>query len=143
MKKQYVWVCNLVEARSPVWVARMNLTDFEIEHAFEDSYFGDDGEEDFKITAVTECRPQYLEAKVKWFLPSAVRHDARKLEETLVHELCHVLLAPEQGILAEIRQSDLPHGDKVADLYAYQVENCTERVARVLWKAYPYEEVSA
>lgn len=139
MKRQYLPIVKLIEERSAIWVERMNLGDFEIEHAFLDSYFGDDGEEDFKITAVTESRPQYMEAKIKWFLPSAVRHDAKKLEETLVHELAHVLLSPEQGILAEIRQSDMDSAEKVADLYSYQVENATERVARAMWKAYPHE----
>jgi hypothetical protein len=137
VKRQYIWIGKLIDERSPVWVERMNLTDYEIEHSYLDSYFGDDGEEDFKISAVTECRPQYLEAKIKWFLPSCVRHDPKKLEETLVHELGHVLLAPEQGIIDEIRTSDIPSAEKIADLYSYQRENCTERLARVMWKAYP------
>lgn len=137
MKQQYDWIEKLVLERSPLWQHRMMLNHFEIEHVFLDSYFGDDGEEDFKITAVTEARPQYMQAKIKWYLPSAVRHTPRQLEDTLVHEMAHVLLAPEQGILNELRNSDLPHGDKVADLYAYQIEHCTELVSRALVLAYP------
>lgn len=135
-KPKYDDIQAFIDAWSPVWVERMQLGDYLLEHAFLDSYFGDDGEEDFKITATTETRPQYLQAKIKWYLPSAVRHEADVLEHTLVHELCHVLLGPEQGILQELRNSDLPHGDKVADLYAYQLENVTERVCRVLVGAY-------
>lgn len=137
MKRQYQWIVKLVEDRAPVWIERMGLGDYEIEFVYLDSYFGDDGEEDFKITAVTESRPQYLEAKVKFYLPSAVRHSPQKLEETLVHELAHVLLSPEQNILGEIRSSDMDAAEKVADLYSYQIENCTERVARAFWRAYP------
>jgi len=134
--KAYAKIEAFVKRRSPVWQHRMQIDHFEIEHAFLDSYFGDDGEEDFKVTAVTESRPQYMQAKIKWFLPSAVRHDTATLESVLVHELAHVVLSPEQNILDEIRTSDLPAGEKIADLYAYQVEHCTELLARAIEKAY-------
>ena len=135
-KPQFQQFIDFIELRTPIWIERMGLTDYELDVVFLDSYFGDDGEEDFKISAVTESRPQYLEAKIKWFLPSIARHDGDHLEQTLVHELCHVLLSPEQGIIAEVRSSDLPAGEKIADLYAYQTENCTERTARILWRAF-------
>ncbi len=135
-KSQYAHIQKCITEWAPIWQERLQLTDFEIEHVFLDTYFGDDGEEDFKISAVTESRPQYMEAKIKWFLPSCVRHADDHLEQTLVHELFHVVLAPEQGILGEIRSSELPAGDKIADLYSYQVENSTERCARIAWKAF-------
>lgn len=135
-KEQYDWIIELVERAAPIWEVRLHLTDFEIEYAFLDSYFGDDGEEDFKISAVTESRPQYLEAKIKFYLPSCARHDITHLEQVLLHELWHVVLSPEQGILGEIRGSDLPAGEKIADLYSYQIENCTERSARIAWAAF-------
>jgi hypothetical protein len=108
---------------APVWQKRIGLAHFDITHVFLDSYYGDDGEEDFKVTAVTESRWQYLQAKIKWYLPSAVRHDAARLEEILVHELCHVLLAPEQTHM-KARHSE-------------HLELATEMVARAVlagWK---------
>lgn len=136
MKTQYEVAAEKVQRWAPVWQSRLQLDDYEIEHVFLESYFGDDGEEDFKISAVTESRPQYLEAKIKWFLPSIVRHDDAKLEQTLVHELCHVLLSPEQKLVDEIRDSEWDGANVRADAYAYQVENVTERVSRSLWTAY-------
>jgi hypothetical protein len=134
--KSWAKVESLVRRKSPGWQHRLCIDHFEIEHVFLDSYFGDDGEEDFKVTAVTECRPQYMQAKIKWFMPSAVRHDLETIESVLIHELAHVVLAPEQNILNEIRSSDLPAGEKIADLYSYQVEHCTELVARAIEAAY-------
>lgn len=135
-KDQLRWIEELVVSTALVWHGRMGLVDYEIDYAFLDSYFGDDGEEDFKVSAVTESRPQYLEAKIKFYLPSCARHSDEHLEQVLVHELCHVLLSPEQGIISEIRGSDIPAAEKIADLYAYQIENCTERTARILWRAF-------
>lgn len=95
-------VIALIEALAPLWQERMGLSHWEIDHVFLDSYFGEDeAGDDFCVTAITECRWNYLEAKVKWFLPSAVRWDDARLESTLVHELCHVLLSAEQSCIVK------------------------------------------
>lgn len=140
-KPQYESLERLVEDRSPVWQERMGLAHYEIEHAFLDSYFGDDGEEDFKITATTESRWNYLTAKIKWYLPSAVRHNDERLEQVLVHEMCHVLLSPEQALLEdelELNASALSSDEQaiVSKLYYERLELATESVSRALWKAY-------
>lgn len=92
-------VTKLIDQLAPIWQERMNLAHWDIDHIYLDSYFGDDGEDDYKVTAITECRWQYLQARIKWYLPSAVRHDDETLEKVLVHELCHVLLSPEQALV--------------------------------------------
>lgn len=118
VKQQYKRVEEFIASNGPMWQERMGLAHYEIEHVFLDSYFGDDGEQDFKITAVTESRWQYLQAKIKWYLPSAVRHDAFTLAGTLVHELCHVLLASEQ--------------DHVPDRFSDHLELATEMASRAV-----------
>ena len=82
---------------------------WDIEHVFIDSYYDDSSGEDFKVTAITESRWQYMQARIKWYLPSAVRHDNDVLEKVLVHELCHVLLAPEQALIDTKTTNDLYH----------------------------------
>lgn len=95
-KAKYKELEKLVLELAPIWQERMGLSHFEIEQSFLDSFLGDDGEEDFKITACAETRWNYMQAKIKWYLPSAVRHSPERIEQTLVHELCHVLLNSEQ-----------------------------------------------
>lgn len=111
-----------MRARSPLWQRRIGLSHFSIRHSFVDAFFGDEDAGDVKTTAVTNVRWQYLEARIVWYLPSAVRHEDEYLERTLVHELCHVLLSPEQA--------DIPgkHSEKL--------ELSTEMVARALWIAW-------
>ena len=92
-------VSAFISKKAPLWQRRMGLDHWDIEHVFLDSFYGDDGEEDFKVTAITESRWQYMQARIKWYLPSAVRHGDAELEKVLVHELSHVLLAPEQALV--------------------------------------------
>lgn len=92
-------VSAFITKKAALWQTRMGLDHWEIDHVFLDTFYGDDGDEDFKVTAITESRWQYMQAKIKWYMPSAVRHDDDELEKVLVHELCHVLLAPEQALV--------------------------------------------
>jgi hypothetical protein len=138
MKAQYKELKELIKRQSPLWQALMGLSHFNIENVFLDSYFGEDGEEDFKVTATTEVRWNYLEAKIKWYLPSAIRHDNNHLEQVLVHELCHVLLAPEQGLidtqLVLKAEDSMTSGEYevLQDLFYERMELATEQVARIL-----------
>lgn len=141
MKPNYVAIEAFVRSKAYEWQERMGLTHFEIEHVFLDSYFGDDGEEDFKITAATEVRWNYMQAKIKWYLPSCVRHNNEHLEKTLVHELCHVLLAPEQALVdakVEEERSDLTTSDSNAleARYYERMELATEMTTRAIWRTW-------
>lgn len=135
-KPKYVAVEKFIEARSPIWIDRMRLGEWELEHVYLDSFFGDDGEEDFKVTACCEARWNYYMAKIKWFLPSAVRHDEDHLEQTLVHELCHVLLSAEQSVVDELSRVGGHEADALTELYASLRETSTELASRALWKAW-------
>lgn len=117
----------------------MGLGHFEIEHVFLDSYFGDDGEEDFKITATTETRWNYMQAKIKWYLLSVVRHSDETIIRVLVHELCHVLLAAEQGLIDarlmwESYDRDLSEreADELTERYYELLELSTEMTTRAI-----------
>jgi hypothetical protein len=92
-----------------MWQRRMGLDHWEIEHVFLDSFYDDTTGEDFKVVAITESRWQYMQARIKWYLPSAVRHGNAELEKVLVHELCHVLLAPEQALIDTKTNNDIYH----------------------------------
>ena len=50
-----------------------------------------------------------MQGKIKWYLPSAVRHSNEYLERVLVHELCHVLLSPEQALIDTKTHHDITH----------------------------------
>jgi len=143
-KAQYDPLIEFVNERASIWAHRMGLGYYKIEHTFIDAYYHeDDGGDDFKITATTEVRWNYMQAKVKWYLPSATRHSTAHIEEVLVHELCHVLLAPEQqlidvklserGASDEMTDSDR---DTLTDLYYERLEMATESVARSLLLAW-------
>lgn len=137
--KPHERVIRFVTERAPVWQERMGLNHWHIDHVFLDSYFGDDDQEDFKVTATTESRWQYMQAKVKWYLPSATRHDDVELDRILVHELCHVLLAPEQALVdarlvgdaERERFTDSEHALLVERNYEH-LEMATEMCARAV-----------
>lgn len=135
-------VVKLVQKLAPVWQTRMGLDHWDIEHIFLDSYFGEEGHDDYKVTAITESRWQYLQAKIKWYLPSAVRHDDEVIEKVLVHELVHVLLAPEQALVdtaiaqnsATLNSSET---DALTERYYEHIELATEMTTKAIlngWK---------
>lgn len=133
---QYGVAEKFVLDRTSIWQDRMRLNEWEIEHVFLDSFYSDDDPEDFKVTAVCESRHAYFMAKLKWFLPSMVRHEPDHLEQTLVHELCHVLLSHEQSVVDRLVSIDSPSADALVEIYAELRETSTELTSRALWKAW-------
>lgn len=138
IKKQFQPVVSFLERRSPIWQQRMGLAHFHIEHVFLDSFEGTPrAADDFEVTACCEVRWNYLQAKIKWYLPSAVRHSEQQLEATLVHELCHVLLGAEQGLLdVELdrlaKQASGDEADALCDQFYERLELSTEMAARAI-----------
>ena len=98
-QNQYTRITKHIDKLAPIWQDRLGLNHWEINHTYIDSYYDDDSQDDYKVSAITESRWQYLQAKIKWYLPSISRHDNEEIEKILVHELCHVLLAPEQALV--------------------------------------------
>lgn len=106
-------VISLVNRKAKLWQSRMGLDHWEINHVFIDSFYDDESGEDFKVTAITESRWQYMQGKIKWYIPSAVRHADDELEKILVHELCHILLAPEQALVDTSTQNNITLGQYI------------------------------
>lgn len=128
-KPQYQRVEGKVRKLAATWQERLGLDHWEIEHVFFDAYEADDRQDDYKTTAITEARWQYLQAKIKWYFPSMLRHSDEVIEKILVHELCHVLLAPEQSLLE-------PKVASQADRYSELLELSTEMTTRALCLAW-------
>lgn len=139
----YKRVEQTITRAATVWQKRLGLGHWEIRHVFIDSFDDDQSNDDYKTTAITETRWQYLQAKIKWFLPSAARHDDAELERVLVHELVHVMLAPEQSLVdTAIDHSTASHPYTAADHEALSARNyellelSTETVTRALCNAW-------
>lgn len=145
-KPRYDEVTRFIELRREPWATRLGIGHYDIEHVYLDSFYdGGDSGDDFKVTATTEGRWNYLQAKVKWYLPSMVRHTDEENEKILVHELCHVLLMPEQELLDYKLQSIASDDernptenefDAIQSLYYERLEMATEQTAKAFWRAY-------
>lgn len=136
MSAHYIHVEKFITRRARVWIPRMGLSHWEIRQVFLDSV--DETEGEYATTAETIARWSYLQAKIKWYLPNAVRRTDRQLEETLVHELCHVVLSPEQTLVIDrlVEGSDGTEQDKAHGLMMDRVELSTEQMTRALVRAY-------
>lgn len=141
-KAQYQRVEALINRRGPIWQDRMGLGHFEIGNVFLDSFDGEAGDgTDFAVTAVCEVRWNYQQAKVKWYLPSAVRHSDEELESTLVHEYSHVLLAPEQALIdieleKAARQERGEDFEPLVQQFYERLEMATENTARAIMRGW-------
>lgn len=137
---------NDVLRLAELWEPRLGLERWEIEHVFLDTFEGAGAPTfgDFCTTAVCEVRWNYEMAKVKWYLPSAIRHDEDALERIVVHELMHIVLAPEQQLLdLELeriaKENPGEDADRVSELYYERLELATERATKVVmagWAAW-------
>ena len=77
---------------------------------------------------VAKCYPlwQYKTHNVEFLMPAVQDVDDAELEEDVVHELCHILIAPASG-------NSAPEEDKH---YTAQVELATQNVAFALIDAF-------
>lgn len=137
--KGYTPGITYIQAQGPVWQTRMGLEHFEVRHVFVDRLYDDEP----VVTAITECRWQYLTADITWYLPSVARCTDERLEAILVHEYAHILLAPEQEVLDQILERErvtkgLEDHEWLAlqDAYAKVMELSTEMCARAVLGAY-------
>lgn len=142
LKPRFQEIVDFVEARAPVWQVRMKLTHVDIEHVFLDSYFDAAGD-DFAVSATTEGRWNYYQAKIKWYLPSVSRHANADLEKICVHELCHVLLMPEQDLLDyKLSQANVKEEmneesfHTLSAMYYERMEMATEAATKTIMEAW-------
>jgi hypothetical protein len=128
-EQEYERLRELITRLTYLWQHRMTISHIEIETVFLDEFYPDDEGDDWKVTAVTEGRWQYDCAKIKWYLPSLVRHSDSEIERVVVHELCHVMLGAEQSIMETVT------GDENEDwttACSEKIEMSTERACRAL-----------
>lgn len=113
----YTYVKAELDGLLESWQQRLGLSHYLIEIVYLDAYR--DPEDTADVTPA-ECVAQWagLRALIKVYLPMVAGYTASKLEHLMVHELSHVLLAPEQDMLKPSQ--------------AGQMELATESVARAL-----------
>lgn len=66
-------------------------------------------EEDADCLADTTCNWQYRTAAISFYLPICATIDDSKLEEAIVHELSHILVAPIQNFNDELSRDITEH----------------------------------
>lgn len=141
--KAYVEVQAKLERWAPIWQERLGLSNYTIHHRFLDRQPDESVDDEFRTTAETYTRWQYFQARVLWYLPSAIRHSDEELERTLVHELVHVLLGAEQVLIDD--RIDLVNADEsrvgqasdsLTDRYYEHLEHATETVTLALLRAW-------
>lgn len=137
MKEEYERVPRLIEEIRHVWQERLGLGQWEIEHVYLEEFYHEDSGDDFKVTATTQTRWNYEQAKIAYYLPSAIRHNDKYLERVEVHELFHVILSPEQELLYDKKDSlssnnafTDPENEMLQAQFDQRLELATERATK-------------
>lgn len=146
VKKQYQAHVDEVWRLGPIWQDRMGLGHIDIENVFLDSFDGEPSCDDFHTTAVCEVRWNYMQAKIKWYLPSLVRCAVEGIVRFVVHEYCHILLASEQTLVdakleEHIARDGLTEEESKALQTSYYalLEHSTELAARAIMRGWEGE----
>lgn len=158
VQPQFQDCVDFLEERGEIWQPRMGLSHIEISHHYMDmssdmilgsrpknapgtircNYGSAGGSTTY--TAFVETRWNYQLADVYFMLPSVILWDFIRLEQILVHEYSHILVAVEQYLLEykleqiaseeAMTTADL---DALCTLYYERMEMATENVARAVW----------
>lgn len=97
MNRNYETAVKQIEGMRKDWQDVMGLGWIDIDHKYLEVY----NEDDHQTIADTEALWQYRIATVRWYLPSVVRLDYEDIEDALVHEYTHILIAPIESKLPE------------------------------------------
>lgn len=90
------------------WRPRMFLDGWSIDNGYHDEPVGQSSSADYETVAVTSCKWQYKHATINWYVPALARFSPERLEETVVHELCHI-------VTDEMQEPDHPSYAKHAE----------------------------
>lgn len=142
-ENHYNQTIKTIQKLAPIWQTRLGLNHWDITHTYLETYYGEEHNEDHKVTATTNAQWQYMDANIKWYLPAAIQHNETTIEKILVHELVHVLLSPEQTLIdTEIVHSST-HGqysetqtNALSERNYEHIELATEMTAKALYNAY-------
>lgn len=102
------------------WRPRMPLDGWLIDHDYHDEPIGKSSSDSYETLAITSCKWQYKNATIEWYVPALARLNPKRLEETVVHELCHILTD-------EMQEPDHP-------TYSKHAERVVTEIARALLK---------
>lgn len=103
------------------WQSILDLGHFTVNHVFRETIKEDEPD----TLADTKAFWQYRQARIAWYLPTLSQFDKPEVENAMVHELTHTLLAP----IAENMKSGKD------DLMELSTENVTRALMLALaWK---------
>jgi hypothetical protein len=100
------------------WEELLDLPGIDVRHKFLDTV----NDDDMETAADTETKWQYRWATIRWYVPACSSQTDDQLEEAVVHEYAHVLMAALNG---RIKAGSDDH-----------VEHATQSIARALLKAH-------
>jgi hypothetical protein len=142
-EQQFKPIIQFINRRAPIWKKRLCLSEWDIKHVFVETTHEHN---DYATAATTAAAWQYLSATITWYLPVAVRFSEDFLEATLVHELTHVMLSPEQNLIDTRIASDSANNqyttsenDALTDRNYELMEFSTEMVTKALLKGWQNE----
>jgi len=110
-----------IQALSAKWRTALWLNGWTIT----DSFYTDTLSKDSGASEIAECVAQtfvdapYLEATIRWHVPSIADMDDERLEYIWLHEQMHILLKEMRLDGLMIEGSGLPHEERVATLLAH------------------------
>lgn len=73
------------------WRPRMSLHGWSIDNGYHDDPIEESSSAGYEMAAKTSCQWQYKTATIRWYVPGLAKMSPERLEETVVHELCHVV----------------------------------------------------
>lgn len=100
--KEYKALKKKIEKLVIRWRDRLGLNSYRLHQEWRRN----EPTEDQNTGAMTKMRWEYLEADFIWYMPNLVSLTDNELEEVVVHEFCHILLAP-------LMHEDTEHGRMV------------------------------
>jgi hypothetical protein len=107
------------------WVEPCGFGWWRIEHTWHRSI--DDVDENVTRIATTRTLWAYRKAFMHWYLPTIQDMDGDELEHTVVHELCHILVAPAWDETATDSHGLEYAVECVAQTLIYGVRNARDR----------------
>lgn len=103
-----------VEDFSKYWTTKLDLGWLTIKNLYSESFH----DEEASLVAETESDWEYRQGTTTWYLPRVAGLTDETLENTVIHELVHILVSPIES--------------EIAERYDKQAEFAVESVARAI-----------
>lgn len=91
--------CDRIQAKlarsTREWMTRLGLNHWRVDVEYvRGTLPGCSNDEDRQVLGDSTYDWRYLIARIRWNVPAALGYDDARIEECVVHELAHILLAP-------------------------------------------------